>query len=280
MVKRKVFCLWGLVLLLLAGCQATPTSQADGLTVTVSIIPQQYFVERIGGTHVKVNVMVLPGANPATYEPRPEQLAALSQSSAYFSIGVPFEDAWLDKIAAANPKMLLVDTAQGIQRMDHDPHIWLSPRLVKIQAATICQALVRLDPDHQADYQANLDRFLADIDALDADLHQTLDGVTRRKFMVFHPSWGYFARDYGLEQIPVEVGGQEPSAVELAALIEQAKANDIHVIFAQPEFSTRSAQTIANEINGQVVLISPLALDWADNLRKVAQAIAEAGGNE
>ncbi len=280
MVKRKVFCLWGLVLLLLAGCQATPTSQADGLTVTVSIIPQQYFVERIGGTYVKVNVMVLPGANPATYEPRPEQLAALSQSSAYFSIGVPFEDAWLDKIAAANPKMLLVDTAQGIQRMDHDPHIWLSPRLVKIQAATICQALVRLDPDHQADYQANLDRFLADIDALDADLHQTLDGVTRRKFMVFHPSWGYFARDYGLEQIPVEVGGQEPSAVELAALIEQAKANDIHVIFAQPEFSTRSAQTIANEINGQVVLISPLALDWADNLRKVAQAIAEAGGNE
>ncbi len=277
-MKRRWITLWIVLLLVLGGCHPTAAPSSDKLTVTVSIIPQQYFVERIGGTRVTVNVMVMPGASPATYEPRAEQLAALSNSAAYFSIGVPFEDAWLEKIAAANPKMLLVDTTQGIRRMDHDPHIWLSPRLVKIQARTIAQALSQLDPAHQAEYQVNLDAFLSEIDTLDAELRQTLSDVPQRKFMVFHPSWGYFARDYGLEQIPVEVGGQEPSAAELAALIQQAQANDIHVIFAQPEFSTRAAQTIANEIGGQVVLISPLALDWPANLRRVAQAIASANG--
>lgn len=284
---------WSLALvalLLMVACQATPTaSTSDGLRVTVSILPQQYFVERIGGEYVQVNVMVLPGESPATYEPKPEQLQALSASAAYFSIGVPFEDAWLSKIAAANPEMRIVDTTQGIERMPlagddahdgahPDPHIWLSPRLVKIQAQTIYEALSELDPAHQDAYKANLTAFLADIDALDADIRATLAGVQSQSFMVFHPTWGYFARDYGLTQMPIEVGGQEPSAAELANLIEQARAAHIHVVFAQPEFSTRAAETIAHEIDGQVLLISPLAPDWLDNMRRVAQAFAEAMG--
>jgi zinc transport system substrate-binding protein len=291
-----------LMVLALSACAGSvDPSQADVLTVTVSIAPQQYFVERIAGEGINVNVMVEPGASPATYEPKPEQLAALSRSAAYFSIGVPFENVWLDKIAEANPEMRIVDTADGIERVpieahsheadadeDHDedddhehaegapdPHIWLSPSLVKVQARTIADALIELDPDQREAYEANLDAFVADIEDLQASIEETLHGVESRKFLVFHPSWGYFAEDFGLEQIAIEVGGQEPSAKELAALIALAKEEAIQVIFAQPEFSAEDASTIAEEIGGEVIMVSPLAPDWLDNMRQVADTFAD-----
>lgn len=248
------------------------------LQVTVSLLPQRYFVERIGGDLVRVGVMVPPGANPATYEPKPAQLRALSQSAAYFRIRVPFEEAWMERIASANPGMRVVDTTQGIDRMETvggaDPHIWLSPRLVKVQARTIAAALVELDPAAAPTYQANLEHFIADIDALDEEIRQLLDPLEHRTFMAFHPSWAYFARDYGLRMIAAEVGGQEPSAAELAGLIAQAKAEGIRVIFAQPQFSARAAETIAREIDGEVLLIDPLSPDWMKNLRLVAATFA------
>lgn len=298
---------WVLILVAvgLAACAQPADPQGAGaLIVTVSIAPQRYFVERIAGEGVDVNVMVEPGASPATYEPKPEQLAALSQSAAYFSIGVPFENVWLDRIAEANPEMRIVDTAAGIERVpieahsheagadedhsddegdDHDhaggapdPHIWLSPSLVKVQARTIAEALIDLDPDRQAAYEANLDAFLADIEDLEGTIEEALSGVESRKFLVFHPSWGYFAEDFGLEQIAIEVGGQEPSARELAELIALAEEEEIRVVFAQPEFSAEDATTIAEEIGGEVIMVSPLAEDWLNNMSKVADTFAEA----
>jgi zinc transport system substrate-binding protein len=298
---------WVLILVAvgLAACAQPADPQGAGaLIVTVSIAPQRYFVERIAGEGVDVNVMVEPGASPATYEPKPEQLAALSQSAAYFSIGVPFENVWLDRIAEANPEMRIVDTAAGIERVpieahsheagadedhsddeddDHDhaegapdPHIWLSPSLVKVQARTIAEALIDLDPDRQAAYEANLDAFLADIEDLEGTIEEALSGVESRKFLVFHPSWGYFAEDFGLEQVAIEVGGQEPSARELAELIALAEEEEIRVVFAQPEFSAEDATTIAEEIGGEVIMVSPLAEDWLNNMSKVADTFAEA----
>ena len=293
---------------LLAGCaqgamiepgaapgEVTSPASTGPLNVTVSILPQKYFVERIGREHVRVSVMVEPGDSPATYEPTPEQLKRLSEAAAYVSYGAPFERAWMDRIAAATPEMLIVDTTQGIELMpmevrhhhgqeeepdgqpdNPDPHIFVSPQLVKVQSQTIYRALVQLDPAHQDAYRANLDSFVADIDALDADIRETLEGAKRRKFIVFHPAWGYLARDYDLEMVPIEIGGQEPSPAELAALITEAREEGIQVIFAQPEFSTKAAETIANEIGGEVLLISPLAPDWLDNLRRVTDALARA----
>ena len=307
-IRRHRFVVWIVLLSMLAGVLGAcapastpaPVDEDEPLTVMVSIVPQKYFVERIGGEQVAVMVMVEPGNSPATYEPKPEQLQALSEAAAYFSIGVPFENAWLDKIAEANEGMLMVDTIADIERRpldaphthdddDHDdddahhegppdPHVWVSPELVKVQSQAIHAALAALDPAHADEYQANLDAFIADIDALEADIKQTLAGLESNKFMVFHPAWGYFARDFGLMQIPVEVGGQEPSAQELAHLIEEAQEEDIRVVFAQPEFSTEDAETIAREIGGEVLLISPLAPDWLANMRRVAQTFAEVLG--
>ena len=266
--------------------------------ITVSILPQKYFVERIGGDHVIVNVMVGPGDSPHDYEPSPEQMKNLSQSFIYFSIGVEFEESWLEKFKSANPDMVVVDMSEGVERVsldrhehgsdeheengepdEHeeghlDPHIWTSPHMVKHMADNIFDTLVSLDPSNEGVYQANLDSFISDIDALDEEIINTLSGVENRKFIVFHPSWGYFARDYDLEQVPIEVGGSEPSAQELAALIKFAQGEDIHIIFAQPEFNTKSAETIAAEVDGDVLLISPLAPDWLENIKTVAETLA------
>jgi zinc transport system substrate-binding protein len=289
------------------GCSQPPAPKTEEkLDITVSILPQKYFVERIGGENVNVNVMVQPGESPHTYEPKPQQLRSLAEAEAYLSIGVSFEKAWMDRFKAANPKMPIIDTTQGMKLLpmvahnhhgeeghehedkhdetgnkgeekvkeNFDPHVWLSPQRVKIQAQTIYQTLVELDPENQAQYQAALDQFLTDIDQLDAEIRQSFAGIEQRKFMVFHPSWGYLADDYGLEMISIEVGGQEPSAAELAQLIRQAKEENIRVIFVQPEFSTKSAETIAQEINGEVIPINPLMSNWLEEMQRVTQKFA------
>jgi len=281
-----------------------PGGAAERVQVCVSIVPQKYFVHKIGGDLVTVEVMVAPGASPATYEPKPRQMADLLNTRIYFAIGVPFEEAWLGKISAVNPNMKVVHTEQGIEKTsmagaapadgpgEHagpgddgahshsgglDPHIWLSPPLVKRQARTILTALQGIDPAHADDYAANCERFLSDIDALDARLKATFEGHRGAlRFMVFHPSWGYFARTYGLEQIPIEVEGKDPKPAQLKALIELAREEGIRVIFVQPQFSTRSAELIAREIDGRVVFADPLAEDWMANLLDVAEAVRAA----
>lgn len=284
------------LLLMLAGCRTGAPADGDStVRVGVSIGPQAYFVQRLGGERVTVTVLVPPGADAHTYEPKPDQLKALSQAKIYFRIGLEFESAWLDRLTSGR-SLRVVDTTQGIALLpmaeghghdeesdEHDeglfdPHIWLSPSLVKVQAQTIHAALVEADPSHRAQYDQNLQAFLSELDALDAEIRQALSGLTSRRFMVFHPSWGYFAHDYDLEMLTIEVGGQEPSAQALAALISEAKEEGIRVVFAQPSLSTRTAETIAREIGGRVLLIDPLAEDWADNLRRVAQTLAEALG--
>lgn len=337
--EKRIFPLLAIVALIamavLWGCrpQAAPAEAEQPLEIVVSVLPQQYFVERIAGGRASVTVMVPRGASPHTYEPRPAQMRALSRADAYMLVGVTFEDVWMDRITEANPDMRIVDTSEGIERRmmeahthddddhhdddhndihhdddhhndihhddDHDdvhhdddhhndeihndhhhdeepdPHIWVSPRLAKVQAQHIYRALVEIDPEHEDEYAANLEAFLADIDVLDAEIREALAGIENRRFIVFHPAWGYFAEEYDLEQIPIEVGGVEPGPATLAEIIRTARENDIRVILAQPEFSTEAAETIAREINGGVQLVSPLEPDWLANMRDVARIFAE-----
>ena len=292
----------------LAACQ--PASEAESsddsqLRVTVSILPQAYFVERIAGDLVAVNVMVSPGADAHTYEPKPDQMMALSQSVLFFSIGVEYEEAWLPKFKDANPEIVIVDSAKGIERIfetlphthdedddhafeeddhqdddDHaagyDPHVWLSPSNGKLIADNIYNALAVVSPGNEAVIKANYEALIADIDTLDNRITETLSGVAQRNFMVYHPAWGYFAAEYGLTQLPIQVGGTDPSARELAALIDQAVEENIRVIFVQPTFSAANAQAIAREIGGEVLRVDPLARDWLTNLEFVAEAFASA----
>jgi zinc transport system substrate-binding protein len=151
-----------------------------------------------------------------------------------------------------------------------DPHIWLSPPLVKIQAQTILAALQEVDPTHRSIYEANFKEFTAQIDKLDGDLKKTFEGKEGLQFMVFHPPWAYFAHAYGLKQVPIEIEGKDPKPAQLKKLIQHAREKGIKVVFVQPQFSTKSAELVAQEIGGQVAFVDPLAEDWMANLREVA----------
>lgn len=258
----------------------------EPVKVFVSILPQKYFVEKIGQNLVDVSVMVPPGASPATYEPRPRQMVALTRAKVYFTIGVPFERTWLKKLVSANPKMRLVHTDHGIKKRamkahhNHgergsqvilDPHIWTSPPLVMMQARNILTGLLQVDPSNGTVYEANYRKFVAGLLDLDADLRKAFAGRQGLQFMVFHPSWGYFAGAYELSQVPIEMEGKEPKPAQLKELIAHARKHDIRVVFVQPQFSSRSAQLIAREIGGQAITADPLAENWEENLRRLAE---------
>ena len=266
--------------------------------VVVSIVPQKYFVEKIAGDLAEVTVMVPPNASPATYEPRPSQMRALSRADLYFAIGVPFEKAWLPRFAAQNPKMKIVDITEGIRKVpmaSHhhhghrasetenrktthslDPHVWLSPPLVKILARNIAEALEKADPVHADAYRKNFAAFERDLDALFVTLKKRLAPCRGHAMMVFHPSWGYFARAFGLKQIPIEIEGKEPRSRELMHLIEEAKEHHVRAIFIQPQFSRRAAEVIARSIGAGVIVADPMAYDWKRNLLSIADKVCEA----
>lgn len=274
---------------------------ANKLEITTSILPQKYFIEKIGGDKVSVNAMVQPGFSPHTYEPKISQMRQLSSSKVYFFIGVSFENVWLEKFKGANNKLIFVDMAQGIQKIamaehahedeedehDHehkeehddneslDPHVWLDPILVKTMAKNIYVALVDLDSANKEYYQSNYENFIKELDALYLEIKNQLAGVKGSSFMVFHPSWGYFAKRFDLEQIAVEVAGKEPKPNQMIELIEKAKEHDIKILFVAPEFSQKSAKVIASSIQGKVIAISPLDEKWKETLQNAAKMIVE-----
>lgn len=280
----------------------------DKVPVFVSIIPQAYFLERIGGSHVEIDVLIGAGQSPHNYEPAPKQMAKLAAARVFFGIGIPAEQAILRKIRKTSTQLLIVSTQQGItyrylaeddhghdtahikghHKAEHekhdpgkagqnnpDPHIWMAPKLVKIQARNICDALIGLDPVHREEYSANLRAFVADLDSLDARIGRALAPLKGRKMYVFHPAFGYFADAYGLIQVPVETEGKEPGARQLANLIAQAKKDGVKVMFVQPQFSAKSAGAISKAIGGVVVPIDPLARDYTANLDRIAAAVEQ-----
>ncbi|NMB78265.1 MAG: zinc ABC transporter solute-binding protein [Methanomicrobiales archaeon] len=284
-----------------AGCiQHQETKGISGnatsdLTVVVSILPQKQIAERIAGDRAKVIVIVPPGASPHTYEPTPGQLAEISSADVYVTVGsgIEFERAWMDKIANLNPSMMVVNSSKGIEFLESqgdeeeedghasggetgtDPHVWLSLRNARIMAENTCQGLAAADPSHAAEYRANTDSFIRELDELDASITRDVAARNISTFMVYHPAWSYFARDYHLVQIPIEAEGKEPTATGVRNLIRQAREKDIRVIFAAPEYSTKSAEVIAGEIGGRVVLVSPLEEDYLRNMKNAASAFME-----
>lgn len=288
--------IYTLCAIMLSGIIGTAEAGADeGLKVFVSILPQKYFVEQIGRDKVDVEVMVQPGSSPHTYEPKPRQMAALSNSRLYFAIGVTFEKVWLKRILSANPSLKIVKTDEGIEKIpmishshdeeegrarhshgEPDPHIWLSPPLVLTQARNVLAALQEADPGNYDFFESNYKAFASKIMDLDSELRDIFRGKAGMAFLVFHPAWGYFAKAYGLKQVPIETEGKEPKPAQLQGLLRKAKEKGIRVVFLQPQVPSRSAEKAAKELGGQIITVDPLALDWAQNLKEVASKFREA----
>ncbi|MCB2186427.1 MAG: zinc ABC transporter substrate-binding protein [Deltaproteobacteria bacterium] len=302
-----------LALLLISGFLAAPTlAPAQGLPVGVTLLPQAWLARQVGGDLVQVQVLVGSGQDPHQYQASPRQVATLSQARLYFRSGAPLEDFILPKLQQQNPQMVVVDTLAGIKLLaapehhhgeaahpgearheseatgehhegeaagEHpgemrDFHVWLSPRLAARQAATMAQALEQADPVHAAEYQANLAKLTARLSQLDATLTRLLAPYKGRAFLVFHPAFGYFAQAYGLRQLAMEVEGKEPTARELASILDRARQERVTAIFVEPQFSQKSAATLAQALGVRVVTVDPLSPNYESNLESLGRTMA------
>jgi zinc transport system substrate-binding protein len=277
---------------LFAGGSGEKAEDTGKLTAYGAILPVQFLIDRIGGDRVESGVVVLPRENPATYEPGPRQMARLSEAAVLFRIGVPFENGFLPKLKRLVPELLIVDLREGIdlRMMDAahshdeeeeekdgvgapDPHLWMSPRNMITMAETVLRTFSSLDPEGAAEYRDSHETLVSELTALDARLKKILAPYTGKRFFVYHPSFGYFADDYGLKQIPLEIEGKEPTGKQLAYYIDEAKELGVHIIFVQPEFPKKSAETVAKAIGGSVIPVNTLSPDYLANLVKVAEAL-------
>ncbi|MFH1427872.1 MAG: zinc ABC transporter substrate-binding protein [Patescibacteria group bacterium] len=282
-------------LVFLTGCQKeTIESDDEKMQVMVSILPLVEFVEKIGGDKVEVEVAIPPGYEPHSYELTPEQLKKISDVDLYIKAGyIEFEKANMDKIIEQNSSMKVINGAEDVElreltthshdhedskNNDHeggDPHTWLSVNSAKIYIDNIYNALIELDSDNKDYYKSNKQAYEKELNEVDKYLKETLRNVENKKIIVYHPAFGYLLSEYGFEQIPIEIEGKEPTAAQLEELVNEAREENVKVIFVQKQFSTQNAEVVAKEINGIVVQVDPLAEDFINNLKNIGKTIFE-----
>ncbi|MBD3393599.1 MAG: ABC transporter substrate-binding protein [Chitinivibrionales bacterium] len=281
--------------LLLVGCGGSP--EPGGRIAFTSILPHRSVARRIAGDRFEVYALVGPGQSPHSFSPTPGQMTKLAAARVFFGAGIAFEEGVVPKIRHIAPRMEIIDLRQDIalrEAEDHaghdaahaheghdhhehgsDPHIWLSPPLMKRQAATIKDALVKADPAGQSLYEKNFGALAADLDSLDAYLREILGPYEGADLFVFHPAFGYFADAYGLRQVPVETGGKEPGARALARLVDKARAQKPAAIFVQPQFSQKSARAVAGQVGCPVVHINPLPEKYLQEMRRMGETVRQ-----
>jgi len=266
------------------------TTAATKMQIFVTVPPQAFLAQKIGGDAVEVHTLVGKGRDPHTFEPTPRQAATLAGANLFFTVDIPFEKQLVVKVAASNPKLQIVDSTKGIVRLplrepDHkeahsdneaDPHLWLATDNLRVMAENMATALSTAMPERKEALHKNLASLQSEISALDRRLSTSLAPHRGKTFYVFHPAFGYFANAYGLKQKAVEISGKSPTPRQLTALIRQAREDRVHTIFVQPQFDSKSAETVAQAINGAVVPIDPLEQDVLHNLAAIAGAIEQA----
>ncbi len=297
-LKKAAYAVLGLTLafsiFLVSGCGNTPSAESSTESptetdktvekniVAVTILPQKALVEAVCGDLAEVVTIVPPGNSPGNYEPTPQEMENFSRASVYFTIGVPTEKA---NILPKAENMEVVDLPTKVAEVysdrefssgSRDPHIWLSPKRAKIMVEAIAETMADLDAENAKTYQENAEAFLKELDRVDAEIKETFSGIQNPKFIVFHPAYGYFADDYGLEMYALEEDGKEATPQHLQDMIDLAKAENIKVIFSQAEIDSKQPDAFAEEIGGEKVMLEPLSDDYIANLERMAEVISGA----
>src|SRR5665648_32142 len=286
---RKFILLSLLIGVILSGCFSGAPNPKEKI-LFVSILPLKYFADKIVGDAYKVEVTVPPGAGPETYSPTPKQMMMLGEASAYFSIGyLGFEQSLLENFKSTNPDLQFFATSKRIDLIkeetlhgDHEhmqgvyPHIWSSPKTARLIALNIYDGMIKIDPANSDTYDKNLDKLLTEISKVDSTVTSLLAKAISKKFIIFHPSLGYFARDYGFEQLSIEFEGKVPSPKHLQTVIETAKSENIKFIMIQKEFDQENAEIIAKETGSKIIQIDPLDYNWPEQMISIADKLSNA----
>lgn len=267
----------------------------DGrITVAVSLQPYATLVKMLGGDRVNVVTLLPPGADPHNFEPKPAVIKAFSVAQVYFTDGSGLDKTWMPRFLGANKNVQVVDISKGIEWMKYeeehgahghhhdeemDPHIWTSPTRMRFLAQNIFQELKKLDPKYVIDYVNRASMVQDELALVERQLNEAVISMPkdRRSFIVFHPTYGYLAKDFKLKQYTIEVNGKEPKPRDLANLVKVGRKNGVKTVFVQPQFSKRAAETIAKELGAVVVETDPLSADFIGNTQKFIKAIKEGG---
>ena len=262
---------------------SSPTdSAANKPIVAVTIVPEQTFVEAVCGDLAEVIAMVPPGNSPETYEPTAADIEQFSKASLYFSIGVPVEEASImpcvgdTKVVSLQDKVSEVYPERIFESGERDPHIWLSPKRVKVMIEVIASEMCGLDPANKDTYNANAQAYIEQLDELDSQISASLEGVQNKTIIVYHPAFGYLCDDYGLTMFALEEEGKEATVSHLQDMIDLAKSENIKVIFYQDEIDSSQSEAFAEELGGKTIQLSPLAANYIENLKNMAETMAEA----
>lgn len=293
---KRIHC-WIYLLLAIVGLSACQGKKEGGTrTISVTIEPQRYFAEKIAGGLFQINCVTPAGQSPETYDPTPQQMVQISQSQAYFRIGeIGFEQAWMKNLQSQNPDMAVFDLSEGMELIKNeeeaheegeahhhhgavDPHIWTSISGAKVIAQNTCQAFIKLDPENQEIYRAGYQRLIEEIDSTEAEMKQLLQPLAGTAFIIYHPTLTYFAREFGLKQLCIELDGKEPSPAQLKQLLETATQSGAKVVFVQQEFDQKNAELIAKETGCRLVKINPLSYNWHDEMIRLATILAGKDG--
>jgi len=267
------------------GCSTKSSTKEDVPTVAVTIVPQATFVKAVAGDLVEVVTMVPPGRSPESYAPTPKELQQFSDASIYFTIGISAEDVnILPRTQDINKNMKVVSLADEVAKVypdrefapgSRDPHTWLSPKRAVVMVRTIARELSAIDPENSYTYEKNANKYIAEIEKADSEIAVLLKDIKGRTFIMYHPAFGYFADDYGLNMLALEEEGKEATARDLQEIIDAARAENIKVVFYQAEDESKKSRAFAEEIGGRAEMINPLAADYIENLKKVAQLFRE-----
>lgn len=260
----------------------------DGRMISVTIEPQRYFAEQIGGDKFTIHTVVPNGQSPETYDPTPREMIRIGKSEAYLQIGyIGFEQAWMKNIRENNPEMQVFDLSKGFTLIETeeehnghhhhgvDPHIWSSIEGARRIAINTMIAFCKLDKENTAYYQQNLEKVMAKIDSTEQVMLHLISPLHTRAFIIYHPALTYFAEEFNLTQLCIEMDGKEPSPALLGDLIRTARDSKAHTVFIQKEFDKKNAELIAKETGCRLVTINPLAYDWSEEMIHIAKALAD-----
>lgn len=296
---KKIFMML-IVLLALTGCSDDELADDDGkITVAAGVPPIKGFIDAITQGDMEVVTMIPPGNSPTNYQPSPKELQKFSDAKVYFAMGVPAENSnIIPKAKDLNENIEIVNLAKGVSEVypmrnfsededhsheedeDHDhegedPHIWLSPKRVIEMIDIIRDKLIEISPENEETYKENAENYKDELSTIDDSIKETLKGVKNQSFIIYHPSFGYFADDYGLNMIAIEESGKEASAKRITEVIDFAKDNNIKFVFYQGEFSSTQAETIAKEIDGEAIKVNPLSEEYIENMKNISEKFKE-----